>query len=81
MARGTELIDTASWSLCILARGPTKHGGILADSAIVAFENNFESHVGSVTLIETSTGRELAQLNDPDGSRAAEIVFSPDRAS
>ena len=76
--RGTELTETTSWSTSMPLGVPRSMVAFSADSSIVAFESNLESHVGSVTLVETSTGRELAQLNDPDDSRAAEIVFSPD---
>ena len=48
------------------------------DSAILAHETYFKSYEGSIALVEVATGRELARIADPDGAKAAEIVFSPD---
>jgi tetratricopeptide (TPR) repeat protein len=47
------------------------------DSAIFA-QPFAQSYGGSIALVEVATGRELARIGDPDGSEAAQIVFSPD---
>jgi eukaryotic-like serine/threonine-protein kinase len=77
-SRGWELLDTTTW----LTKTRFGHAvGTVAfspDSAIFAIENHSKSYEGSVALIEAATGRELARIDDPDGARAGEIVFSPD---
>ncbi len=75
---GWELLETTSWSTKIRLGNSMSVISFSPDSAIVAIEHDFESRAGSVTLVESSSGRELAQIDDPDGARAAEIVFSPD---
>ena len=75
---GWELLETTSWSTKIRLGNSMSAISFSPDSAIVAIEHDFESRAGSVTLVESSSGRELAQIDDPDGARAAEIVFGPD---
>ena len=75
---GWELLETTSWSTRIRLGISMSAISFSPDSAIVAIEHDFESRAGSVTLVESSSGRELVQIDDPDGARAAEIVFSPD---
>ena len=77
-ATGWELLETTSWSAKIRLGNSMSLISFSPDSAIVTIEHDFESRAGSVTLVESSSGRELAQIDDPDDARAAEIVFSPD---
>jgi eukaryotic-like serine/threonine-protein kinase len=77
-SRGWELLDTTNWVT------KTRFGyaaGAVAfspDSAVFAVENYSRSYDGSMALIEAETGRELARIDDPDGARAGQIVFSAD---
>jgi eukaryotic-like serine/threonine-protein kinase len=78
IAKGWELIETTSWASRISLGSTVGPIAFSADSAIVAIERDSQSYQGSVALVESSTGRELVQIDDPDGSRTAEIVFTPD---
>ena len=48
------------------------------DSAILALQVLDPNFGAAIALVELATGREVAQLQDPEGAKAAQIVFSPD---
>jgi eukaryotic-like serine/threonine-protein kinase len=72
--QGSELIETATWTSRRRFWNVFGPSAFSPDSATFAFE----TYEGSIVLFEPATGRELARFDDPDGSRAAQIVFSPD---
>ena len=76
--QGWELIETETWRSRIRFGGASGPAVFSPDSAILAHETYFKSYEGSIALVELATGRELARINDPDGAKAAQIVFSPD---
>ena len=72
--QGSELIDTATWTSKMRFWNVFGPSVFSPDSATYAFE----TYEGSIVLVELANGRELARFDDPDGSRAAQMVFSPD---
>jgi hypothetical protein len=77
---GWELLETETWQPMIRLDGRTGPASFSADSATFAHETYYDSYEGAIALVDLTTGRELARIDDPDGARAAEIVFSPDDA-
>ena len=77
-SRGWELIETTTWTAKTRLGHAVGAVAFSPDSGIVAIEHHSKSYEGSVALVEVATGRELARIDDPDGARAAQIVFSPD---
>jgi serine/threonine protein kinase/WD40 repeat protein len=73
-----ELVEIETWKTTIRLGGVGVPVAFSPDSAIFASETYINSDEGSIALIEVATGRELARLDDPDGERAVQVVFSPD---
>ena len=72
--QGSELIETKTWTSRTRFWNVFGPSAFSADSATFAYE----TYEGAIVLVELATGRELARIDDPDGARAAQIVFSPD---
>ena len=72
--QGSELIETASWT------SRTRFWNVFGPAAFSPDSQTFafETYEGAIALVHLATGREVARLDDPDDSRAARIVFSPD---
>jgi WD40 repeat protein len=75
---GWELVETETWRPVIRFGDTSGAAAFSPDSAIFAHETDFKSHGGSIALVEVTTGRELARIDDPEGAGAAQLVFSPD---
>jgi serine/threonine protein kinase/WD40 repeat protein len=73
-----ELFDTRTWEPRTVFGNAADVAAFSPDSATFAYEAFYEAQGGVIALVEVTTGRELARLNDPDGTKAAQIVFSPD---
>ncbi len=76
--QGWELFETGTWESRIVFGNAASAGTFSPDSATFAYETYYETQGGAIALVEVTTGRELARLNDPDGSSAGQMVFSPD---
>jgi WD40 repeat protein len=76
--RGWELFETRTWESRIAFGNAVGAGAFSPDSATFAYETYSETQGEAIALVEVTTGRELARLNDPDGTAAAQMVFSPD---
>ncbi len=75
---GWQLLDIETWTSVIQLDHASGPATFSPDSKILAHETYYESYEGSIALVEIATGRELARIADPDGEKAAQIVFSPD---
>ena len=72
--QGSELIDTATWKSRLRFWNVFGPASFSPDSTTFAFE----TYEGSIALVDLATGLELARFDDPDGSRADQMVFSRD---
>jgi eukaryotic-like serine/threonine-protein kinase len=73
-ADGWELLETQTWTVKKRFGRQVGMGAFSPDSASFAYE----TLEGAIVLADLSTGIELARIEDPDGARAAQMVFSPD---
>ena len=76
--QGWELLESGTWASRIVSGNNAQAGVFSPDSATFAYETYFENQGRAIALVDLTTGRELARLNDPDGTGASQMVFSPD---